>query len=132
MASRSLNDLHPRLKERALAFLDRCRMEGIDVLIYCTYRSNKEQAELYEQGRSKGGKIVTYAKAGKSWHNFTIDGRPAAKAFDCVPMINGKPEWSTRHPVWQMVGKIGTDVGLMWAGNWSRFREYPHFQLIDD
>lgn len=131
MASRSLNDLHPRLKERALAFLDRCRMEGIDVLIYCTYRSNKEQAELYEQGRSRGGKIVTYAKPGRSMHNFTIDGRPAAKAFDCVPLINGKPEWSAKHPAWQKIGKIGTEVGLMWAGNWARFREYPHFQLID-
>ena len=130
MASRSLNDLHPRLKERALAFLDRCRMEGIDVLIYCTYRSNKEQQDLYEQGRTEPGRIVTYAQAGRSKHNFTIDGKPASKAFDCVPLVNGKPVWSARDPLWQKIGKIGVQVGLVWAGNWTRFREYPHFELM--
>lgn len=132
MASRSLNDLHPRLKERALVFLDRCRMKGIDVLIYCTYRSNKEQAELYAQGRTKPGKIVTFAKPGRSKHNFTIDGKPASKAFDCVPLVNGKPEWNANSPLWREIGQVGVEIGLMWAGNWQRFREKPHFELIDD
>lgn len=131
MASRSLTDLHPRLQEKAINFLQRCEKQGIDVLIYCTYRSNKEQAELYAQGRSKPGKVVTYAKPGQSNHNFTIDGKPASKAFDCVPLVHGKPQWSNKDPLWQQLGKIGTEVGLMWAGNWTRFKEYPHFELPD-
>lgn len=131
MASRSLNDLHPRLKERALAFVDQCKQSSIDVLIYCTYRSHKEQQELYEVGRTKPGKIITNAKPGQSKHNATVDGKPASRAFDCVPLRGGKPVWSEKDPIWQEVGKIGTDVGLMWAGNWTRFREYPHFELIE-
>lgn len=131
MASRSLTDLHPRLQEKAINFLQRCEKQGIDILIYCTYRSNKEQAELYAQGRSKPGKIVTYAKPGQSNHNFTIDGKPSSKAFDCVPLVHGKPQWSNLHPLWKELGKIGTEVGLMWAGNWTRFKEYPHFELPD-
>jgi len=129
MASRSLNDLHPRLKERALAFQERCKQAGIDILIYCTYRSNKEQQELYRIGRNIPGKIVTNAKAGESNHNATIDGKPASRAFDCVPLRAGKPVWDGKDPIWQIVGKIGVEVGLMWAGNWTRFREYPHFEL---
>jgi peptidoglycan LD-endopeptidase CwlK len=131
MASRQLEHLHPRLKEKALVFLDRCKMSGIDVLIYCTYRSNREQSELYELGRSKPGRIVTNAKGGQSNHNFTIDGKPASKAFDCVPLLHGKPQWSNKEPVWQEMGRIGTEIGLMWGGHWTRFREYPHFELID-
>jgi len=30
--------------------------------------------------------------------------------------------------VWKRVGEIGEKVGLEWAGRWTTFREYPHFQ----
>jgi peptidoglycan L-alanyl-D-glutamate endopeptidase CwlK len=129
MASRDLKDLHPRLQERVANFLRILLKEKVDILIYCTYRSNKEQADLYAQGRTKPGKIVTYAKPGQSKHNNTIDGKPASLAFDCVPLVNGKPVWDAKDPVWQKLGSIGLSVGLEWAGTWKKFREYPHFQL---
>jgi peptidoglycan L-alanyl-D-glutamate endopeptidase CwlK len=132
MASRSLDDLYPRMKERTLAFLERCKAEGIDVLIYCTYRSNTEQNDLYEQGRTLPGKRVTNARGGQSAHNFTLDGKPAAKAFDCVPLRGGKPMWSASDPLWKELGRIGKSVGLDWAGNWRTFREFPHFQLKEE
>ena len=37
-----------------------------------TYRSFDEQNHLYAQGRTKPGKIVTYAKGGQSYHNFGL------------------------------------------------------------
>jgi peptidoglycan L-alanyl-D-glutamate endopeptidase CwlK len=30
--------------------------------------------------------------------------------------------------VWQRIGKTGKEAGLEWAGDWKRFKEYPHFQ----
>jgi len=30
--------------------------------------------------------------------------------------------------LWQRVGECGELVGLEWAGRWTSFREYPHFQ----
>ena len=47
MASRSLDDLAAPVKSAALAMLARCRAAGLEVLIYCTLRSNDEQAALW-------------------------------------------------------------------------------------
>lgn len=100
------------------------------MLITCTYRSNAEQDILYAQGRTAPGPRVTKARGGQSAHNYTLDGKPAAKAFDVVPVVGGKLMWSATHPAWQTLGKIGTDLGLTWYGTpGSSFVEYPHFQL---
>lgn len=129
MASRSLDDLHPDLKPLCKWFLEQCEAQDIQPLITCTWRSNAEQEALYAQGRSHKGKIVTNARGGQSRHNFMIDGKPASKAFDVVPIINGKPEWDASHPAWGHMGEIGESVGLSWAGRWVKFREYPHFEM---
>jgi peptidoglycan L-alanyl-D-glutamate endopeptidase CwlK len=128
MASRKLTDLDENTRKKCVTFLNECEKAGIHILVYCTYRSNKEQDELYAQGRTKPGKIVTYARGGQSGHNrMTKSGSPAAKAFDCVPMLNGKLVWDNKNPLWGKMGEIAMRVGLKWAGNWKRFREYPHF-----
>jgi peptidoglycan L-alanyl-D-glutamate endopeptidase CwlK len=129
MASRKLEDLHPDLRPLAEWLVEECRELDIDILITCTWRSHAEQDVLYAQGRSKPGKIVTYARGGQSAHNFVLDGKPASKAFDVVPLIGGKPEWDAEHPVWQHVGELGESMGLEWAGRWKKFREYAHFQM---
>lgn len=132
MPSRLLNDLHPDMKPLMRWFLDECQKQGIDVLVTCTWRSNDEQGKLYAQGRSTPGRIVTNAKPGQSMHNFMLNGVPASKAFDVVPLIHGKPEWDASNPVWEKMGEIGESVGLEWAGHWIKWREFPHFQLRND
>jgi peptidoglycan L-alanyl-D-glutamate endopeptidase CwlK len=130
MPSRSFNDLHPKLRPVAEQFQARCKAAGLDILITCTYRSVAEQNELYAQGRTKPGQIVTRARGGQSAHNFELDGKPAAKAFDIVPLVLGKPVWDNQHPAWQKAGEIGLALGLNWYGAPSApFREFPHFQL---
>ena len=128
MSSRKLTDLHPEMQPMVTRFLVNARTAGIDLLVTCTYRSNEEQAALYAIGRTKPGRIVTNAKPGRSTHNNTKDGKPAALAVDVVPMRDGKPVWAASDPVWKRVGEIGEKVGLEWAGRWTTFREYPHFQ----
>jgi peptidoglycan L-alanyl-D-glutamate endopeptidase CwlK len=129
MASRKIEDLHPDLQAIARAFLSKALNDGIEVLITCTYRSSAEQDELYAQGRTKPGLKVTNVKGGGSKHNFTINGKPASKAFDVVPMVNGKLIWDAKHPSWQKLGKIGKDLGLTWGGSWVSFKDYPHFEI---
>jgi len=128
-----MKKLHPVLQEKVKQFCDKLVKADIGLLIYCGYRSNAEQDALYAQGRTVAGKIVTMAKAGQSKHNFTINGKPASKAFDCVPMRYGKPVWgnSSKQDIelWNAVAEIGESVGLEWAGRWKRFREFPHFQI---
>ncbi len=65
------------------------------------------------------------AGPGESWHNYR-------HAFDAVPVVDGKAMWNSSHLHWQLYGAIARDFGLEWAGDWTRFREYPHSQLPAD
>lgn len=122
MASRSLDDLDPRFRQRFVDWKAACDAEGIDVLITCTLRSNAEQNALYAIGRTKPGRKVTNAQAGQSAHNYGL-------ALDFVPLENGKPAWADSHPAWRKAGNLAVAHGLEWAGNWTTFREYPHIQV---
>lgn len=134
--SRNLDDLHPKVKERVIKWLDACDKAGIDVLITSTYRDGESQNALYAQGRTKPGKIVTNAKAGDSWHNWRC-------AVDFVPLRNGKPVWGTSGngldnspaddntddlELWQRIGGLAEKHGLEWAGRWKKFKEFAHVQ----
>ncbi len=58
------SDLHPIVKQNADALKAAAANEGITVVITEGFRSFKEQDELYKQGRTKKGNIVTYARGG--------------------------------------------------------------------
>ena len=119
--SRKLDDLIPQAKERVERFIALCQEQDIDLLVTSTFRDNESQGELYEQGRTKPGKIVTNAKAGESWHNYRC-------AVDVVPLVNGKPNWDGSDPIWETIGELGEKAGLEWAGRWRTFKELAHFQ----
>ena len=119
--SRSLDDLLPAVAERVRRFIKAADEAGIDLLVTSTYRDNVSQNALYAQGRTAPGKIVTNAKAGESIHNYRC-------AVDVVPIVAGKPRWDVKDEVWQKIGALGKAQGLEWAGDWKRFKEYPHFQ----
>jgi len=118
--SRKIDDLTPKTATLCRAFIDSCKQHGIDVIITSTYRDNESQNALYAQGRTSKGKIVTNAKAGKSFHNYRC-------AFDFVPVINGKAQWDDIG-IFQKCGEIAKSVGLEWAGDWKAFKEYAHCQ----
>ena len=70
--SRSLSDLNPKVAAMCSEFINRCKAEGIDVLITSTYRDAESQNALYAQGRTTPGKKVTNAKGGQSFHNWKV------------------------------------------------------------
>lgn len=115
-----LDELHPKVKELALKLKDECKQAGIDLCIYCTYRSIAEQNRLYAQGRTKPGVKVTNAKGGQSMHNYRI-------AFDCGPLINGDVAWN-REDLFRKIGAIGVKLGLTWGGNFKSIKDLPHFE----
>ena len=119
--SRKLEDLLPPVRERVERMIASCDAEGIDLLVTSTYRDNASQEALYAQGRTAPGRIVTNARSGQSFHNYRC-------AVDVVPIRNGKAIWDSKDPVWQRIGALGKAAGLEWAGDWKRFKEFPHFQ----
>jgi peptidoglycan L-alanyl-D-glutamate endopeptidase CwlK len=121
--SRNITDLHPKVQKLCVDFIDKCKHEGIDVLITSTYRDAASQDSLYAQGRTTPGKRVTNAKAGQSMHNWKC-------AFDFVPIVNGKAMWNNT-ALFTRCGEIAESVGLEWAGRWTKFKELAHCQYTD-
>lgn len=133
MASRSIDALALPVKSAAVKFIRYCGDAGLELLIYCTLRTNAEQTELYGVGRDASGlviwptKVLTYAKAGESLHNPDASG--LAWALDAVPTFSGKPLWSDKNAI-AVMGACGESAGLEWAGRWSgRIKESVHFQI---
>lgn len=122
--SRKLDDLLPHIKAAAEKLLAQCDAAGIALLVTSTYRNYAEQARLYAQGRSTPGKRVTNARPGYSAHNFR-------RAFDVVPLKDGKPWWSAPFATWARIGVMGESLGLEWGGRWTGLVDLPHFQDLD-
>ena len=109
--------------------------QGLSVRILSGTRTFDEQNELYAQGRTSPGDVVTNARAGYSNHNFGI-------AWD-VGIFNEKSEYiddlidkkmMTSKAVdaeYKKVGAYGKTRGLFWGGEWTK-PDYPHFQMRDN
>ena len=95
----------------------------ISYVITCTYRTNKQQQELYNQGRVTKGPIVTNARPGQSLHQYRC-------ALDIYPIVNGKIDLAGRHlTTWKKMAECFKSEGFEWGYDWKTFREMPHFQL---
>jgi peptidoglycan LD-endopeptidase CwlK len=120
-AQKELTGVHPFIAEKALQLVTKAHAEKIYIIITQGLRTIEEQNALYAKGRTAPGKKITNAKGGYSMHNFSL-------AFDfCVVDDKGKPCWNVDKR-WHRVGAIGKSLGLEWGGDWTKFKDYPHFQ----
>ncbi len=104
----------------ARALVTKAAQHGITIKIISGLRTYDEQNELFAQGRTKPGRIVTRARAGFSNHNFGI-------AFD-IGVFEGT-KYLDESPKYKAAGILGMDLGLEWGGNWKTIVDQPHFQL---
>ena len=117
-----LGMLHPIVGVRGHSMLELCAHAGLSLLVTQALRTWEEQDKLYAQGRTAPGPIVTNAKGGQSYHNFGL-------AFDVVVLDSiGKADWDTGHPGWAQAAQLGKSAGLEWGGDWTKFKDLPHFQ----
>ena len=114
--------LHPWLNYKLTLLLNQCEKKGIYLIITQGFRSKAEQDNLYAQGRTKPGNIVTNAKGSdySSQHQWGI-------AFDIA--INEKDIYNAAKI--KEVAKIAKSkkVGLAWGGDWISPVDMPHFYL---
>jgi peptidoglycan LD-endopeptidase CwlK len=153
MDSRRLEDLLPEVAAKARQVKSQCRAAGFDLLIYSTLRPLEDQAALYRQSHSRAqvemkiqqlrnggfdfladiiikvgpqrtGKAVTQAGPGESWHHY-------GEAWDAVPQIAGHEMWEYDQapPQWETYGRLVHEAGMIWGGDWTKFRDHPHAQL---
>jgi len=111
--------LHPKVRDDFKLFIEEAE-KGLDIKLRITsaLRSFAIQEELYSQGRTKKGNIITNAKPGSSFHNYGL-------AVDLVRMDGANADWSfDLSKLLPYADKYGID----WGGNWKKFKDYPHFE----
>jgi peptidoglycan L-alanyl-D-glutamate endopeptidase CwlK len=136
-----ISQVHPMLRSEVyLIYLEICDLvasEYLRIRFSDILRTFKKQDELYEQGRSTSGTIVTWVKGGGSYHNFGL-------AIDIVILLdkdkNGTFEtasWDTtldqdkdNNPEWLECVEIFEYYGWKWGLINSKGKRYdlPHFQ----
>jgi uncharacterized protein YcbK (DUF882 family) len=114
--------LQPLVRRRAERIVEAMGFMGHPVRIVEGYRSEERQNELYAQGRTKGGNIVTNAKGGESYHNYGV-------AVDFVFRNEG---YNASKELWETLGVVGESQGFNWGGRWSGFTDKPHFEMTFD
>jgi|GEM_PF-3684278 hypothetical protein len=81
------------------------------------YRSHAQQNELYKKGRTTKGPVVTWVKAGYSYHNYGL-------AIDVCTIENGKAYW--REKDYKLFNNEAVKFGAEWG---IKFKDKPHFQF---
>lgn len=129
MASRDITDLHPDLQPLCREFLAQCAARDLDVRLIFTYRSPAEQDQIYAKGRTIPGRIVTNLKGYASKHCFTINTKPAAKAFDFGVYDNGEYVQDGSDSRYLTAGEIGESLGMTWGGRWKKPFDPGHLEI---
>jgi len=124
--------LHPKVRQEVQDMYmhanNKILGKGVRLRFSQGLRTIAEQNDLYAQGRTAPGNIVTNAKGGSSYHNYGL-------AFDIVLLYdkdgNGTFEtasWDNKDPNWIAVTRYFKSQGWAWGGDFKSFKDYPHFE----
>jgi peptidoglycan L-alanyl-D-glutamate endopeptidase CwlK len=130
--------LHPKVRDEVKRLIEQAEAgfpPTMAIRIVQGLRTIDEQNELYAQGRTKPGNIVTKAKGGSSFHNYGL-----AIDFAILTDTDGNGSyndlsWDIRRDNdkdgtadWLEVVKIFEAAGWTWGGRWASLKDYPHLQ----
>ena len=99
-----------------------------DMTVLCGYRGEAEQTAAFESGASQ-------LRFPQSRHN-----RSPSLAVDVAPYIGGVSwDWEHYHPLadhikatWKRLetaGRLSGAYDLRWGGDWTSFKDGPHWEL---
>jgi peptidoglycan L-alanyl-D-glutamate endopeptidase CwlK len=112
---RDVKNLAPFFYAQVKAAIDECAAAGMPLWIVEAYRSPKRQNWLYAAGRTRGGVIVTEARAWQSMHQYGL-------AIDVCGGTNKKPIWAMP---WDKIKTIFEKHGLESLAPY----EQSHFEI---
>lgn len=111
MRVRSLGYLAPKMREAAVAMVERLEGEGLDPLIFETLRLPALQAEYFRKGASRQQDVL------HSMHGHGL-------AFDIISIKSG---WND--PAFFIAAeRVGLALGLTAGRKWKNPNDPPHFQ----
>jgi len=123
-----LSGVEPSLSARVGQVLDAMRVLGHPLFVVEGVRTLQRQQELYAQGRTTAGKIVTNADGSdpaKATHSVQADGY--GHAVDLA--FQGLSPWASTHP-WGLLGAMARALGLVWGGDFTAIKgDLGHLEL---
>ncbi|MGD0218060.1 MAG: M15 family metallopeptidase [Desulfobaccales bacterium] len=108
--------LEPSTRQRVEAIIAEAKTQGIELMIFETYRSQARQLQLFNQGATQLQTVGV--------HHYGL-------ACDIVKCINGEPSWKGD---FSFLGTLAKKHGLIWGGDWGSpsakhtFFDYDHVQ----
>lgn len=123
------------VNERLVMVVHRAlELSGVEFMVVEGLRTKQRQQQLYAQGRTTKGQVVTWTLNSKH-----IDGL----AVDLAPVVNGKIDWSDSKKFDEIakamfMAAAETKVPLRWGADWNRNgvprekkeTDSPHFELV--
>lgn len=128
----------PRFSEESKKKLATCHPDIVKVMneaikhydftVLYGHRTVAEQQELFAQGRTKPGKIVTNLDGvnKKSKHNYY-----PSLAVDIAPYPIDWDDLGRFKALAEVVKKAADTVGvaIQWGGDWKTFKDWPHWEI---
>ena len=115
---KDVSALQPKAQEACKLFLEECSRRGLRIFLTETFRSQARQNELYAQGRTKPGAVVTWTR--RSYHTlgmaWDIAVSPPLELYDEGTLY--------------VAGQVAQSLGIEWGGTWAR-QDRTHFQIYD-
>ena len=110
--------LEPKTKAAVEAIISEAAANGIDLMVFETYRSQDLQRIYFNRGVTKLQNVGV--------HHYGL-------AADIVKVVNGEPSWDGS---FDFLGPLAQKYDLIWGGDWGTpdqphsFRDYVHVQRI--
>jgi peptidoglycan L-alanyl-D-glutamate endopeptidase CwlK len=130
--------LHPKIRDEVKQLIELA--EGklgayAAIRVVQGLRTFPEQDELFAQGRTKPGKVVTNSRAGQSYHNYGL-------AIDFAILYDKDKNGTFENLSWDLVADMDTDgqkdwdevvdifegANYTWGGRFSHFVDNPHLE----
>ena len=133
MISRDKSLLYPPFAEQLRYFESRLAAAKLPFHLFMGLRTFEDQDELYAQGRTKPGRIVTNARGGDSLHcyglaaDFVLDGQAGKPGIQWSWNIKSDLNADGQND-WLQMAEIAIACGLEAGYFWKRFPDAPHVQ----
>jgi peptidoglycan L-alanyl-D-glutamate endopeptidase CwlK len=125
--------LYPDFAVRVIrVYDDMYRIHGVAMRLTEGVRLWQRQKDLYAQGRTAPGPVVTNSKPGDSLHHYgcAVDSAFTGKDPFLEEMAKGGAEQAKDAAFfWSEYGRIAVAHGLEWGGAWKSPVDKPHIQL---
>jgi len=119
-ATKNLRLLCPCVRALCVELVGTAKVHGIRVAVVETLRDLPRQRYYAETGVSR-----TLASP-----HLPQPPNQLSLAFDLVPREYLPMKlWNPGGELWTRLGALAGDLGLMWGGDWRRWKDRPHFYL---